>query len=111
MTAGSIILDYGQGTYTAPPGLWNATVLRDQHCRFPGCNRPASWCQAHHVDPFPNGPTALQNMTLLCGLHHRTIHKPGWHLQLEPDGTLHLTDPKGRTHTTRPPGPYPPRLL
>jgi hypothetical protein len=111
MTAGSIILDYGQGTYTVPAGLWNAVVLRDRCCRFGGCNRPGSWCQAHHVTKFPDGPTALGNLVLLCSLHHRMVHREGWHLELEPDGTLHLTDPTGRTHTTRPPGPYPPRLL
>lgn len=35
----SAILDYGHATRAIPPPLWNVLVLRDQHCRFPGCDR------------------------------------------------------------------------
>ena len=37
-----------------------------------------------------------------------SFHHPGWTETLDPDGTLHLTGPLGRTHTTHPPGPRPP---
>jgi hypothetical protein len=40
---GSAILDYGRTTQTIPAALFNALVVRDRHCRFPGCDRPASW--------------------------------------------------------------------
>jgi hypothetical protein len=40
----SSILDYGTTTRTVPANLFNALVIRDRHCRFPGCDRP------------PNGP-------------------------------------------------------
>ncbi|MGH9190847.1 MAG: DUF222 domain-containing protein, partial [Acidimicrobiales bacterium] len=42
----SSILDYGTTTRTVPANLYNALVIRDQHCRFPGCDRPPEWCEA-----------------------------------------------------------------
>ena len=35
---------------------------RDQHCRFPGCTRPATTCDLDHVTPYPHGPTANTNL-------------------------------------------------
>jgi len=52
-----------------------AVIVRDRHCRFPGCDRPQSWCDAHHVVHWTNGgSTALHNLVLLCRRHHRLIH-------------------------------------
>ena len=101
----SAILDYGTSTRTVPVNLWNALVLRDEHCRAPGCDRPAHFCEAHHVVPvLEGGPTSLDNLVLKCRRHHGIGHKPGWHEKLKPDGELVVTDPQGRTRSTRPPG-------
>jgi hypothetical protein len=43
VTGRSSILDYGTTTRTVPANLFNALVIRDQHCRFPGCDRPPEW--------------------------------------------------------------------
>ena len=107
VTAGrSSILDYGTSTRTIPANLWSVLVLRDQHCRLvPGCDRPPEWCEAHHVVPVSEGgPTSLANLVLGCSRHHHLVHLPGWHLELSADGTLVITDPSGRTRTTKPPG-------
>jgi hypothetical protein len=79
---------------------------RDQHCRFPGCRRPARFCDADHVCPFGcGGATDCPNLCSLCRRHHRLkTHAPGWVFAMEPDGTLHVTTPTGITRTTRPPG-------
>jgi Domain of unknown function (DUF222) len=101
----STILDYGIATRTVPKGLFNALVLRDQHCRYPGCDRPPDWCDAHHIKHYSNGgPTALINLALLCKRHHHKCHQPGWRLHLDPDATLTITTPNGRTLTSRPSG-------
>ena len=103
--AAGAILDYGRATRTAPVDLRNAVILRDEHCRGPGCDRPPEWCDAHHVWPWEHGgPTSLDNLVLLCRRHHHLFHKPGWHDKLLPDGTYEVTDPHGRTRTTTPPG-------
>ena len=100
----STILDHGVTQYLVTAAMFSALVLRDRHCRHPGCDRPPQWCHAHHVLPFPHGPTALHNLVLKCARHHKLGHRPGWHETLEADGTLHLTAPDGRTWTTTPPG-------
>lgn len=101
----SVILDYGTATRTISDALFAALVLRDQHCRHPGCDRPPWWCEGHHVIPVEaDGPTNLANLVLKCSRHHHLGHRPGWSEKLEPDGTLVITDPQGRTFTTHPPG-------
>jgi hypothetical protein len=102
----SAIVDYGRATRIIPAPLYNALVVRDRHCRFPGCDRPAEWCEGHHVRPWLyGGPTNLSNLVLLCSRHHHLLHRPRWHTKLLPDNTLEVTDPQGRIHTSHPPGP------
>jgi Domain of unknown function (DUF222) len=110
----SSILDYGTTTRTVPANLFNALVIRDRHCRFPGCDRPPPWCEAHHVRwVLDGGPTSLDNLTLQCSRHHHLLHTPGWHAELLPDATLVVTTPDGRTLEGQPPGrpPRPPPML
>jgi Domain of unknown function (DUF222)/HNH endonuclease len=102
----STILDYGTATRTIPAPLYNALVLRDRRCRFPGCDRPAAWCEGHHVRPWLyGGPTQLLNLVLLCSRHHHLLHHPHWHAKLLPDATLEITNPQGHVRTTTPPDP------
>jgi hypothetical protein len=113
LTAGrSTILDYGTATRTIPAPLFNALVIRDRHCRFPGCDRPAHWCEGHHVRFWDHGgPTRIDNLALLCTRHHHLLHRTGWHAKLLPDATLEITDPRGRVRSTSPPtGRPPPRF-
>jgi Domain of unknown function (DUF222) len=108
----SEILDYGTTTRTVPAPLYNALVIRDRHCRFPGCDRPPDWCEAHHLRWVTHGgATAPDNLALLCTRHHHLLHSPGWHAKLRPDNTLQVTDPHGRTHTSTPDPSRPPLPL
>jgi hypothetical protein len=71
-------LDVGRRTKVVPPSLRRAVIVRDRTCRFPGCDRPHTWCDAHHVVHWADGgPTGLPNLLLLCRPHHRLIHRPG----------------------------------
>ncbi|MEJ7772758.1 MAG: DUF222 domain-containing protein, partial [Geodermatophilaceae bacterium] len=45
-----------------------ALEIRDRGCAWPGCDRPLSWCEAHHVIGWINGGRTDQNNgVLLCG--------------------------------------------
>jgi hypothetical protein len=89
-------LDVGRRTPVISPGIRRAVILRDRHCRFPGCDRPHTWCDAHHVVHWADGgPTAVPNLILLCRRHHRTVHaRGGFRLALE-DGRLVFRRPDG----------------
>jgi hypothetical protein len=71
-------LDVGRKTPVIPPAIRRAVIVRDRHCRFPGCDRSQTWCDAHHVVHWADGgPTALPNLLLLCRRHHRMVHERG----------------------------------
>lgn len=67
---------------TIPPATRRALVARDGHCVFPGCDRPAPWCDGHHLTFWADGgPTKLENLGLVCGTHHHKVHEEGWRLE------------------------------
>jgi hypothetical protein len=85
----SLPLDVGYGK-DIPAGIRKAVMLRDQHCQFAGgCSQPASACEIHHlVHLSRGGKTSVKNCILLCHYHHQVvIHRMGWTLELNPDGT------------------------
>jgi len=80
------VLDVGASRRTISGPLRRAVVLRDGGCAFPGCDRPARWCQAHHVVHWADdGPSTLDNAVLLCSYHHRSVHHHGWEVRLGAD--------------------------
>jgi hypothetical protein len=91
-------LDVGRRTPVVSPAMRRAVIVRDRHCRFPACDRPQTWCDAHHVVHWADGgPTAVANLVLLCRRHHRMVHERGaFRLALEqgrpvfrrPDGSM-----------------------
>jgi Domain of unknown function (DUF222) len=76
-------LDVGRATRTIPTAIRRALIARDGGCAFPGCDRPPSWCDAHHVTHWSaGGSTALCNLCLLCAHHHDTVHHDGWSIDV-----------------------------
>ena len=87
-------LDLGRARRLIDGPLRRALVLRDRGCAFPGCDRPPEWCNGHHVRSWADGgPTSLTNAVLLCGHHHRVIHRGEWTVQIGPDGHPEFTPP------------------
>jgi hypothetical protein len=57
-------LSVGRATRTIPAHIRTALHLRDQGCRFPGCDRPPAWTDGHHIIHWSDGgPTELANLT------------------------------------------------
>jgi hypothetical protein len=83
------------GTGRVVPGwMRRALVVRDRHCRFPGCDIPAAWTDAHHVRHWAEGgPTKLWNLILLCRRHHRIVHEGRWQLVAAADNMLQAVPP------------------
>ena len=85
----SLPLDIGYSE-TVPAGIRHAVILRDRHCQWAGrCDQPAAACEVHHVKhKADGGPTSVKSCVLLCWFHHQVvIHRWGWTLVLNPDGT------------------------
>lgn len=96
--------------------LRTALAARDGGCRFPGCHRPTSVCEAHHlIHRIDGGPTFLHNLATLCRGHHRAVHEGGWKPTLHQDGTMTFTrrgvtlhsEPRLPGSRAQPPGPPP----
>jgi hypothetical protein len=90
------IVDGKPGTTTrvVPGSMKRALVARDKGCRFPGCDRPAAWTDAHHIQHWADGgPTIMSNLILLCRRHHRLMHERRWSLVRAGDGLLQVVAP------------------
>ncbi|OSY44145.1 MULTISPECIES: HNH endonuclease signature motif containing protein [Pseudonocardia] len=76
-------LDVGRTRRTVPDGLRRAVTARDHGCAHPGCDRPPSWCEVHHIVPWETGgATALDNSVMLCRVHHRLMHHSEWIIRI-----------------------------
>ena len=97
------VLDVGFDVRLATRAQRRALRFRHQGCAFPGCSAPASWCDAHHVEPFDldarTGPTDMANLVLLCRFHHHRVHDAGFSLTLAPDGSVEVRRPDGTSLT------------
>jgi hypothetical protein len=85
----SLPLDIGYSE-TIPAGIRNAVLLRDRHCQWAGgCTQPAGACEVHHTThKADGGTTSAKDCILLCPFRHQiVIHRWGWTLVLNPDGT------------------------
>jgi hypothetical protein len=85
----SLPLDIGYAE-TVPAGIRHAVLLRDRHCQWAGgCGQPAGACEVHHTrHKARGGTTSVKDCVLLCSFHHQVvIHRWGWTLVVNPDGT------------------------
>jgi hypothetical protein len=79
LKADSMVVDVGRAKRTAQPAQWRALKARHRTCGWPGCDRPASWTQAHHIELWKDGGrTDVGKMIPLCYHHHRLVHEGGW---------------------------------
>jgi hypothetical protein len=71
-----------------------ALAIRDGGCLWTGCERPPTWCEAHHIDHYvrDHGRTDLDRGVLLCKHHHLKLHNENWQIRRR-DGRYWLHPP------------------
>ncbi|MBJ7609701.1 MAG: DUF222 domain-containing protein [Candidatus Dormibacteraeota bacterium] len=98
VNARSQVIDVGRSERVVPASTRRALNIRDQGCRWPGCDRPPSWTSAHHVVHWAYlGPTDTDNLVLLCRHHHWCVHEGGWVLVRGEDGVILAVSPVAGT--------------
>ena len=89
-------LDLGREARLFSPRQRVALAIRDGGCGWPGCDKPASYCEAHHIDKYSEGGrTDLDRGILLCRFHHMNLHHHGWWISRDGTGPFvrHPPDP------------------
>ncbi len=92
--AGGEELSIGRRTRTIPPAIRRALMLRDHGCAFPGCTH-TRFLHAHHIQHWLHGgETSVENLALMCTVHHHLVHEGGWTVDRGADGGagLHLAE-------------------
>ncbi len=104
LDADGVVIDVGRQHRTATKTQWVALNAMYAACAWQGCDRPVSWCQAHHIHEWnQGGATNLDNLVPLCSTHHHRVHEGQWAIKLLPDRTLRIFRPDGTHHgNTRP---------
>ena len=79
------VVNVGRSKRTFTPRQRIGLEVRDGGCRFPGCDRPPSWCEAHHINEWyrHGGRTDLADGMLLCRHHHLLVHNNDWRVTRE----------------------------
>lgn len=92
-----MVIDVGRANRVPSPPVRRALEARDKGCRWPNCERPATWSAAHHLVHWTRGgPTDLDNLVLLCHRHHSLVHRDGWQVIRQEDGRLITVPPVTR---------------
>ena len=85
----SVVIDVGRSRRLVSGSARKALNARDHGCRWPGCDRPGSWCTPHHLVHWAaGGSTDLSNQLLLCWRHHWRVHEGGWRIVLGDEGRV-----------------------
>ncbi|WP_404433916.1 HNH endonuclease [Microbacterium lacus] len=79
-------------------------AARDEHCRFPGCRRPARRTEIDHTwDAAKGGETSERNLAHFCTRHHTLKHATAWTVKRVGPGVLEWKSSTGRRYEDRPP--------
>ncbi|TFD32981.1 HNH endonuclease [Cryobacterium cryoconiti] len=104
-----VMLSVGRNQYRVPKDLRRLLVIRDETCRFAGCNRPAARAEMDHTHEWQaDGITRYDNLASLCAPDHRLKAETNWAVTQSPGGELHWTAPSGLHYRSEPAIPFEP---
>ncbi|MDY7527473.1 MULTISPECIES: HNH endonuclease signature motif containing protein [unclassified Cryobacterium] len=97
-------VDLGREQRTFSPSQRVALAIRDGGCMWPGCDRPPSWTETHHIQHWKDdtGQTNLDQGILLCRADHLRLHNEHWRIARDDTGRYWLTPPPGLDPEQRP---------
>jgi hypothetical protein len=97
-------IDVDRTLRVPPADMRRWIVLRDELCRFPGCNRPAHLCDVDHMQEWQDeGVTAIENLMSVCRPDHAAKSIGLWQNELADDGGAEWRDPWGHVFVDPPP--------
>ena len=93
-----LVLDFGREQRFFTRKQKEALAILWGGCACPGCDRPPSWTEAHHIVFWKrdNGETDLADGILLCRHHHLLFHNNGWEIQRDKNSRYWLIPPPER---------------
>jgi hypothetical protein len=95
-------LNVGRKTRAISPALRRALKSRDGGCRLPGCSH-RRFADGHHIRHWADGgETKLENLALLCRIHHRLVHEEGFTVERNAAGAFVFRAPDGRIVEEKP---------
>ncbi|WP_108248826.1 HNH endonuclease signature motif containing protein [Planctomonas deserti] len=96
------VLSVGRDRYAVPKDLRTWLRVRDETCRFPGCNRNAGRADVDHVTDWQyGGGTDHGNLVHLCRSHHRVKHHTAWSSRSASGGRVRWLSPSGHEYETQ----------
>jgi hypothetical protein len=101
-------LEVGRAHRLVPHWMRKALHARDRGCRWPGCDAPVAWTDAHHLIAwFLGGRTDIDKLVSLCRWHHVKVHEGHWSIHLDPTtGEVTVTRPDGTPYELGPSLPH-----
>jgi len=91
----SMVIDVGREKRVISPAQRKALNVRDKGCRWPGCDRNATWTEGHHLDHWLRGGLSdLGNFVLLCHRHHWMAHEGKWQVVKTDEGQILAIPPQ-----------------
>ncbi len=99
-----VVVDAGRLRRLFDGAMRNLMRLHSPTCIFPGCDRPATWCQIDHLTDWQHGgSTTAANAGPMCARHNR-LKNSGFTVWRDPNGVYHTYHPDG-TEIAAPPAP------
>jgi hypothetical protein len=100
MLTPTVVVDRAERGHDPSRGLDELVALRDRTCTGIGCSQPAAKCDDDHEERWPDGPTAIWNVSAKSRRCHTAKHH-GWEVRRdEGTGTSTWRSPLGHSYTS-----------